>query len=371
MIPPFLFSSQEMGARLTAIRTQMTIDGIDAILTSNQANIRYTTGFRGEPHTLLLTQNSIVLFTSFRTLPWAKEQTQAIKSQLEICTASSPLDDFIKRLPSSGCTIGLDQTLNHLAFTNLQKKLPSHTLIPNSSIEQVRRLKSPTEIELLKQSQTINEEIFASLLPQIIPGMTERALQGLILTEIARREEVDGYSFAPIVATAGNAWEIHHLPDLTIIERNTMLLLDLGVIYQGYASDMTRTICLGKANPLMQEIYQIVGQAQETAIAHMKAGATTREIDNLARDIITQAGHERSFTHGLGHSIGLETHDPGLNLSPTTPEETLQPGMAFTVEPGIYLPDAFGVRTEDVVIINEQGNTNITKQPKNLLELAS
>lgn len=363
------FSSEEMAARLDSIRTQMAESQLDALITSNAANVRYATGFRGEPRTLFLTANSATLFTSYRTLPWAHEQTQAVQSQVELNESSSPLEEIKKRLAGNPLKIGVDRTLTHSSFQTLAKEFTPHQLTPSTAIEHVRRTKSPVEIELLIKSQRLNEEIFEAVLPQITPAITERAVQGLILSEIAQREQVDSYSFPPIVATAGNAWEIHHLPDLTVLQKGDLVLLDLGVIYQGYASDMTRTITLGPASSQQKEIHALVGQAQEAAIAGMRPGTTTHEIDALARDIITKAGYERGFTHGLGHSIGLETHDPGPNLSPKSPAEKLVPGMAFTVEPGTYLEDAFGVRTEDVIIITEDGHTNITQQPKNLLEI--
>ena len=189
------------------------------------------------------------------------------------------------------------------------------------------------------------------------------------MAAMAADADVDRYSFMPIVAGGANAWEIHHLPDHSLIQRDQMLLLDLGIVYQGYASDMTRTVCLGNASDQMREIYNRVGEAQQAAIAAMRPGASSRAIDQVARDIISEAGHGRSFTHGLGHSIGLETHDPGPNLSQDAPDTELEPGMAFTVEPGIYIEGGFGVRTEDVVIITEDGNSNITGQPAGLFEL--
>lgn len=366
-LPPF--SAHEMRERLSRIRAEMVSLGLEALVTTNQANVRYATGFRGEPHILLLTEDEAVLYTSFRTLPWAQQQTQEIQCEIELNTTAPPYKDIAQRLANKNLKIGVDHTLSHSSFIKLEGQFLSHKLIPNNAIERARRIKSAAEIKLLKQSQRTNESVFSAVLEKITPGMSERAVQGMILSEIAQREEVDGYSFAPIVAAGGNAWEIHHLPDETKIQRDDMVLLDLGVIYQGYASDMTRTVCMGKSTPQMREIYNTVRQAQEAAIDTMRPGTSTHEVDNAARDIITRAGHGRSFTHGLGHSIGLDTHDPGLNLSPFQPNETLVAGMAFTVEPGIYLENAFGVRTEDVVIVTEDGRTNITSQDKNLIEL--
>lgn len=196
------------------------------------------------------------------------------------------------------------------------------------------------------------------------------ACKGLILSEMAADEEVDGYSFTPIVAVGPNAWEIHHLPDNTVIKENDMILIDHGVFYRGYASDMTRTVCLRTASDQMHEIYNTVGVVQEAAINSIKPGVSTREIDQTARDIIAAAGQGRSFTHGLGHSIGLETHDPGLNFNQGDEPTLLAPGMAFTVVPGIYLENGFGVRTEDVVIVTESGHSNLTSQSHSLTELS-
>ena len=364
-----LFSPQEMADRLARIRMNMEERGLEALVTQNQVNIRYATGFRGEPHTLLLTAEHAVLYTSYRTLPWAEAQTQASKNYLELSTSAKPYDDIAQRLQGTSRNVGVDQSLSHTVFLKLETQLSPHRLQPCSEIEVARRVKSSAEIEIMKQSQRINEEIFNASVQQIRPGMSEREVQGIMLKEIAAREDVDGYSFTPIVAAGGNAWEIHHLPDYTKIQADDMLLLDLGVFYKGYASDMTRTICMGKATEFMQEIYQTIGEAQTQAIASMCPGAKTHDIDQAARDIITAAGYSKTFTHGLGHSIGLETHDPGLNLSPFTSNEILSPGMAFTVEPGIYLENSFGVRTEDIVIITENGNDNITAQTHQMIEL--
>jgi len=369
MPTPSSFSSEEMSSRLVRIRAEMVAHDLHALITSNQANIRYATGFRGEPHTLLLTADEAVLYTSFRTLPWAQQQTEALESHIEISIATPPLKQIAEKLTGSAKHIGIDHSTSHTSFLFLEQQFATHTLKPCSIIEHTRRCKSPAEIDLLRKSQQINEAIFNATLPQIRPGMTERTVQGIILTEIATREEVDSYSFTPIVAAGANAWEIHHLPDHTEILASDMLLLDLGVIYQGYASDMTRTICMGHATEMMREVYDTVGQAQAAAITAMLPGASTHEIDSAAREVITKAGFGTGFTHGLGHSIGLETHDPGLNLSPSTPDEILAPGMAFTVEPGTYLENTFGVRTEDIVIITEDGHENITQQSHALLEL--
>lgn len=371
MIPmnnPSLFTAQEMSARLQAVREEMRQQNLSALITNKQANVRYCTGFRGEPHTLFLTEKDAVLYTSFRTLPWAEDQTSLLSSSLELSIAD-PNKNILSRISTDSLTIGMDQDLTHSNFIQRSADFHPHQLIPSDPIERVRRVKSPTELQLIEQSQRLTESIFQTILPKMEPGITERQAQGIILSEIAIRDEVDCYAFPPIVATGGNAWEIHHLPDQSPIKENTMLLIDLGVVSQGYASDMTRTVCLGQASSEMREVYEVVAHAQEAAIACMLPGAITQEVDQAARKIISNAGYAKGFTHGLGHSIGLETHDPGLNLSPSSAKVELETGMVFTVEPGTYLADAFGVRIEDIVAIGEESPTNLTKQNKNFVEL--
>lgn len=363
------FSPEEMASRLANIRDRMKAQELDAVITSNPANIRYTTGFRGEPGTLLITHQELILFSALRTLPWAQKQTTALGTTIELSVEPDLRQDITKRLSGTPLKIGLDQTATHSAFLTWQEKLQPHQLVTSSIIEETRQIKSPAEVALLRESQRINETIFKIILPKIRPDMSERGVQGLILTEMARNEAIDRYSFMPIVAAGANCWEIHHLPDDTIIGSDQMLLLDMGVFVNGYASDMTRTIALGKPSGKMRDVYQVVLEAQTAAIAAIRPGVSTHAIDAAAREIITAAGFGETFTHGLGHSIGLETHDPGLALSSKGTGQILQPGMALTIEPGIYLQNKFGVRIEDVVVVTEKGHLNLTQQSKELLEL--
>ena len=369
MTSTHLFSRDEMTQRLDRVHHRMHDLGLEALVATPPANVRYLTGFKGEPRALLVTPDHFLLVTALRTLPWAKDQTTPLQDALELATSDEPASVIASRLSKKGLSIGLDQGIPHPTLLHWQKALAPAEVAPHSVIEHVRRLKSPAEIALMRQSQELNEAIFAAVLPQIRPHMTERGVQGLLLAEMARHETVDAYSFPPIVAVGPNCWEIHHLPDHTVIGRDQMLLLDLGVIRRGYASDMTRTICLGKASPEMQDIHEIVTAALEAATWAALADTSNRAVDGVAREIITRAGHGEVFTHGLGHQIGLQAHDPAPPLSQKAPEIPLEPGMAFTIEPGIYLKNRFGVRTEDVVVITEDQPRNLTRPSHDLLEL--
>lgn len=362
MRKPQLFSSSEMHQRIFQIREKMQDRDLDAVIACDGANVRYATGFKGEPRTLLILPNELVLFTSFRTIAWAQEQTRSLGESIELSTHPQPADEIIKRLPQPSFKIGIDQSISATALNSWQKRLTPHQITPCPIIETVRQCKSSAEIALMQQSQRINEDIFNAVLPQICPGMTERGIQGIILSEMAQRKEVEGYSFTPIVACGPSCWEIHHLPDQTVTQTDDLLLIDHGIFHQGYASDMTRVVCLGKPSCEIVDVHQTVNAARQAAIEAARPGLTNHDLDRIARDIIEASGHGKTFTHGLGHSIGLQTHDPILNLSQTTPEIPLKPGMALTVEPGIYLENRFGIRIEDTIVITSEGARNLTAQ---------
>lgn len=358
------FSEVEMAHRLARIRKEMRRDGVDCLLSTDASTVRYATGFRGEPRTLFLTADDVLLHTSFRTLAWAQAQTQGI----ELSCAADPLAEIGRRL-SGSMVIGVDSGISHRSWQELGAMWAQAVVRPSSAIDRVRRIKSAAEIELLRRAQSLNESVFEALLPKIQVGMSERAVQGLILSEIAACPEVDGYSFSPIVAAGANAWEIHHLPDATPLCAGDLLIVDLGVVHRGYASDMTRGVCLGEPSPEMGEVHEVVAAAQDAAFAVLRSGVSSREVDSVARAVICEAGHGRGYTHGLGHSIGLETHDPGLVLSAAGEDVALEPGMVFTVEPGIYLKDRFGHRSEDMVVIGENGYENLTQTPRKVFTL--
>ena len=363
------FTSREMSERLTRIRSKLQEEGLDGLICCDPANVRYATGFKGEPRILIILPDEIILYTSIRTVAWAREHTKAIADSLELSTVDSPIEDLARRLSKTSLDLAIDQNITAASLSTWREKLAPHSINPRSIVEQVRQIKSPAEIALMQKSQQLNESVLGAVLPKIRPHMTERGVQGLILAEMARNEWIDGFSFEPIVAVGPNCWEIHHLSDDTVIGTDQMLLIDLGVRYQGYASDMTRTLCLGQASPKMRDIHHLVSHALESAISAATAGITNRELDQIAREIISDAGFGKTFTHGLGHHIGLETHDPAPPLSAKAPEIILAPGMALTIEPGIYLENQFGVRTEDIVIITDSAPVNLTRPSHQLLKI--
>ena len=359
------FGFGEMTKRLNAIRQWMSDHGWDGLLVSNPANVRYLAGFRGEPATLWIDHEQALLITHIRSQRWAEEQTETFT----VLCNPDPLAEVKAFLTGRTLRIGVDAQVTHTKLNFLRQSLSGHELDPVSGIESLRRIKSEPEITVLRESQQINERIFDGILGQIRSGMSERAVQGLILTAMAEDESVEGPSFTPIVAAAGNAWEIHHQPDSTPLRSGDMVIIDLGVRHRGYCSDMTRTICLGKASGRMRGIHATVREAQLAAFASLTEGASAHAVDGAARNVITAAGHGDTFSHGLGHGIGLETHDAGVRLTPGGEDFALRSGMALTIEPGIYLENQFGVRTEDVIIVREDGFENLTTTTHELIEL--
>lgn len=195
--------------------------------------------------------------------------------------------------------------------------------------------------------------------------MTEKQVAAWL--EFYMKEEgAEGFSFDTIAASGLHSAMPHAVPTDKRLENGDFLTMDFGCLYQGYCSDMTRTVVMGRANAKQREVYETVLRAQETALQGIRPGMTGREIDSLAREVITKAGYGKCFGHSLGHSVGLEIHERP-NFSPKE-ETVIWPGMVITVEPGIYIEGFGGVRIEDVVILTENGCENITHSPKNLIE---
>ncbi len=272
------FSTEEYANRLYRIRRQMTADGVDALFITGQQNVRYATGFRGEPRALLLTQDRALLATSFRCLPWAEAQT----SDVELSTELTAVDILSGCLPESSI-IGIESDISHERFLQLRRELDGYELQIVRSIEAVRMIKSEPEIDLMRRAQRIAEEIFVATMPKIVPGVTERFLRGIILSQIAGNEMLDGPSFGPIIAIGENAWEIHHQPDMRQIRNGDLVIIDMGVILHGYCSDMTRTLCVGTPNAEMQRLYEAVHRAQRAAFAQIGPGVPMGDVDAAAR----------------------------------------------------------------------------------------
>jgi Xaa-Pro aminopeptidase len=220
-----------------------------------------------------------------------------------------------------------------------------------------RRIKDAGEIELIRKSCKIASETVKQVQGLIRPGMTEEEI-GFKIEELFAKNQVRP-SFLTIVASGPNSANPHHLGSSRKVQENDTVLMDLGCVYKGYCSDLTRTLYFGKINRLMRKVFSLVQQAHDTAIAHAGPGVKVKDLDKTARRIISSAGYGDAFIHTTGHGIGVEVHE-APRISGKDPA-VLAPGMVITIEPGVYLPGQFGVRIEDTILITEKGNEVLTQ----------
>ncbi|WP_457741284.1 M24 family metallopeptidase [Thermococcus sp.] len=231
-------------------------------------------------------------------------------------------------------------------------------------VRELRMRKDREEIRLMEKAAKVVDDLFEELLSWDLIGMTERELA--LKMEFWIRERSDGISFEPIVASGENGANPHHEPGDRKLRKGDMVILDYGARWKGYCSDITRTIALGRPNEGLVEIYEIVKEAQERAFWAVREGVKAKEIDGTARRVIEEAGYGKYFTHRTGHGLGLDVHEEPY-IGPDG-EVTLENGMTFTIEPGIYVPGLGGVRIEDDVVVEGRGR-RLTKATRELIIL--
>ena len=277
---------------------------------------------------------------------------------------------YIKRINDAIADFGittLGYEENYLLASELmsyENNLNAKLVCYNSTINGFRSTKEDWELELMRKAQTITDKAFAEVLSRLKAGMTELELQAELIYCLYKNGAT-GLAFDPIVVSGPNTSLPHGVAGERVIREGDFVTMDFGASYQGYCSDMTRTVAVGFATEEMQKIYNTVLEAQLAGLAISKAGVPGKQIDGAARKVISDAGYGEYFGHGYGHSLGLEVHE---NPSPNSRNENPMPvGAVASAEPGIYLPGKFGVRIEDVVIFREDGCENITKSPKNLI----
>lgn len=342
-------------------------NNLDGVLISNGKNMYYVSGFAGETGYVYISSKRHVVITDFRYTIQAEIEAEGY----EIITIGNggyeeAINDILK---VDGINkLGFEsEDMLFATYNKLKDKLVVAEFLPLADdITRLRRIKTPKELEYIKKAEAIGDTVFTEILDFIKPGMTE--------LEIAARIEyllkVNGgttTSFPAIVASGVNSSMPHAVPSQKKIEMGDFLTMDFGCVYNGYCSDMTRTIVIGKASDKQKEVYNTVLKAQMAVLDVIKAGFKGKELDKIARDIIYGAGYEGCFGHGLGHSVGLAIHEgPRLSVSE---EDIILAGMTETIEPGIYIKDFGGVRIEDLVVVTETGCENFTHSDKHLVEL--
>ena len=322
--------------------------------------VRWLSGFTGSAGWLLVTLDAALLATDFRY--WSQAEVQAPNFTLFRLTQENQLPDLLATVAPA--TVGVEaQHLTLSTFADLQKVEGIEWKPLEKTVEPRRAVKSATEIERIRSAAAITDRVMGSVASLARPGQTEEELAWL-LEKSLRENGADGVAFPIIVASGPNAAFPHHRPGSRTLQIGDPIIVDMGAALDGYNSDLTRTFYLGE-EPTAQfwDIYRLTLAAQTAALDGMAASMTGREIDALARDVITAAGHGDHFGHGLGHGVGLAVHeDP--RLSSRAEKSRVPAGAITTVEPGVYLPGWGGVRLEDLVLVTGDGIELLSQCPK-------
>lgn len=264
----------------------------------------------------------------------------------------------IKRIAKVKGRIGLPSSISYARFMQLSNKFPDSEFIDiDDKIKSLRMVKTKDEQDRIRRAEALNVAIWNDAKVKFAAGMTERDMARII--KVMMHERGDGEAFPTIVCVGANAAECHHVPDDTVWNGRDPVLVDMGVKLDGVCSDLTRNIKPKRVSRLYRQVYDLVKTANLAAIAAARPGITCRDLDKVARDIITSGGFGECFGHSLGHGVGYEIHE-----APTVSKKSkvvLKPGMVVTIEPGIYLEGNIGVRIEDMILITESGCEVLSK----------
>ena len=356
-----------MTDRASRLRAALEEAGLDALLVSNPHSRRYLSGFTGSAGWLLVAAERALLSTDFRYWEQAQRQAPAFTLQRQEGALRDWLPELLDGLGGKkvGFEAGHASVAAHRQLREAVASLPAAArpalIETEGMVERLRAVKDAAEIAALERAVQLGDQAFSALAERIQPGWTESQVAWEI-ERYAREHGAESMSFPTIVG--GGPWGAmpHCAPRPVAIERGQPIVIDMGVIVDGYCSDLTRTIVLGEPDERFPVIYDIVLAAQETAEATIETGMTGAEAHNIAQQIIADAGYGDHFGHGLGHGVGLEIHErPRLGR---ISEDRLEEGMVITVEPGIYLPDWGGIRIEDMGVLEAGKFRRFTSAPK-------
>ncbi|OQB14044.1 MAG: putative peptidase [Firmicutes bacterium ADurb.Bin193] len=346
--------------RVKAVQEILKKHGTDGILITSTENRRYVSGFTGGDGIILITLSDSVLFVDGRYTI----QAQLEAKEFTVITFKTKPYGLLKDYNLKNLFIE-DTKLPLSDYKSLKETLLG-TCFHNGSwvLDELRMIKSPDEAEKIKKAAEIADNAFSHILNFIKEGMSERDI-ALELEFFMRSRGAEGISFDTIIASA----ERSALPHASLTDRKIalgdVLLIDFGCKFEGYCSDMTRTVAVGKASDEFKKVYKTALTAQNEALSNIKAGAPCRDIDAYARRVIESAGYGAYFAHSLGHGVGLNVHEKPVVS--TGSDGVLCSGNVITVEPGIYLQNKFGVRIEDLVLVTDTGFDNFTHSPKELI----
>ncbi len=347
-----------MNKRIFKLKRMMEQENIDHVLITDYYNLKYFINLEldsGERMIALLVskdKDNILFINELFSTPSSDDYKIIYYNDTDDCI--SLLADHL-----SGELIYIDGKWTASFLLRLMNRFSANYQDASYIITKLRAIKDAQEIKLMIKASLDNDEVMKRIFPYIQIGISEKEIYNQLLIEFEDLTH-QPVSFDPIVAFGKNASNPHHQSDDTILQKGDVCLIDMGCTHQGYCSDMTRTFL--QKNEKMEEIYEIVKNANIMAIEAIKPGKRFSEIDKVARDYITSFGYGQYFTHHLGHGIGLEVHE-GYDVSSNS-ETIIEEGMCFSIEPGIYLPDIGGVRIEDLVVVSKNGVIILNSFPK-------
>ena len=351
---------------LTQIASQLPQFHIDAMLCSSEPGEFYAVGLHGEGYAIVA-PTAARYITDSRYIEVANETVKGAEVVMVDSgrNYAAALNEFIDAHNIK--TLGIEDGYMSLGqFNSLTKDLHAKLVNANGLITGLRASKDEEEFARMVKAQEITDKAFSEILNFIKPGMTEAEIAAKLVYDMMRFG-AQRTSFDPIVASGPNGSKPHAIPGPRQVQKGEFITMDFGCVYEGYCSDMTRTVALGEINDDKRRVYETVLAAQKAGIAVSKAGVPGVDIHKAAAQVIQDAGYGPYFGHGYGHSVGIEIHEsPNANTRDRTP---MPVGAMVSAEPGIYLPGQFGVRIEDVVRMDQGGCTDITHSPKELIIL--
>lgn len=353
-----------MTERLDTIRQLAAEAGGDAVLLAHPPDLRWAVGFTGSSGLLLVTDQAAHFVTDGRYTSQANAEVRAA----DVHVADGALAAWAGE-QSWGTLSG--RVVVQAEHVSLASAADYRAAFGEISLKPVRDLlseavaaKTEAEVEAVRQAQALTCEVFDAVLPYIAGGISEQAIAAEIVYQHMKRG-ASAMSFEPIVAAGPRGALPHARPSSRTLRPGDLVVIDMGGVLDGYCSDLTRTVAIGEPGEVERAAYETVRTAQRTAIDAAKAGMTGRELDGLARAVIDADGLGEYFTHSLGHGVGIDVHEwPRLSHQVT---HVLPAGATVTIEPGVYLPDRFGIRIEDVIVLREGGSQNLTPLPTDLV----
>ena len=343
--------------RLQNLRRELRKKELDSFLVTNETNVTYLSGFKGNDSLILITPDSQFFLTDSRYTEEAKDAVRDFNIVEVPSSFYETLGNIIRnnRIKKMGF-----ESMN-LPF-EVAKKLEGHVrpagISPVSNlVETLRAVKDKKEIDHIKNSVRITKEVLEKTIKAVRPGEKERSLSDRIECEFIKKGA--RASFEPIVACGKNSSKPHAHPGGAKVAKDDFVMMDIGCAFNHYNSDITRMVLIGKVRNKIKEIYGIVRTAQEKAIESIKPGKKVSDVDFAGRNYINKKGYGKFFGHSMGHGVGMDVHEePSVSRRNT---DILRPGMVFTIEPAIYIPGLGGVRIEDMALVTEKGYEILTK----------